>query len=463
MQDWPSFKRVHLMFGLYGRTTQRTYALWSVATLGLYTLVSVLINLSMVGCSGIACLAVGAIGLFIQVPLAAAFIFLLGPPAVRRCRDAGLPPFLGLLVPLLFAIKPTLLLLALLMVTRLPLDPGMASCAALGLVCMLVLCLLPSVQRQNLRRFGWLGIVTVIAAVPALLLLVLRFNYVLPTWPLLSPLLGRGTSWLMANEALVLVIPAIPLLVVAVLHRKPGGPPATNQTAPTELRLPLYRLATLALIVSLVVSLALTPNWGNSTSGMVEMVGAVFGTAILYFAVILAGALALKRRWLSAGILTAIVAALLSPWAYQHWLAMQIDAETDEIVAALPAPTTLATYPTILVVAPGYGLNKYDPPYMPGQTRRIEGKSGEYYAIDDKESDRVPIANLPDRYLLLRRGHGTAYHGPYLRTASHVLSLVADGREQVIAEHYDTDLPPPTLLPVAQRGEWVRGRDVRPT
>ena len=71
------------------------------------------------------------------------------------------------------------------------------------------------------------------------------------------------------------------------------------------------------------------------------------------------------------------------------------------------------------------------------------------------------IDDIPDTYLLLKRGRSSSFAKPKQQYASdggpYELRIVAPGRNDLIAVSYKTFNPRPSLLPILTQTGWYRG------
>lgn len=475
------------MFNFRGRLSPLQYIVWCIVTMGLFVLSVLLFPLLLLwfgkGCAGVngACGAIAlVVAFYVKPPIAIAFLFALVAPAIRRARDAGVSPWLGLFVPLLFLADYQFFLFGAapwsLAFTMGVLGFPLPFHAALGVVSMAALALLPTrpenLPSRHLRPLGAFALgVAALVSLPAMVRFLMLGG--------LSPELLVVLRPVFFLEPYLMVGCGLLLLAAAFAHRvtNDGGAaetprtatPVRNRMAATLDDLPIGSLIIAAFAVAL-VAIAISSGVDMLLFGLFSfsLFAILIPTALVYFLPLLALALFWKRRWRAAALAATVALLPLASWAYDSWQSAELAVRLRSEVAELPPKAAIDTYPSTLVLASSGGLYKGADV---GITRNIRGKPGNYYSTEltvtkngRQRGDTSRIAELPSRYLLLRTGKDSRFYKTEPRTypqpykykdlTPYELVLVTEAGEQFIAARADYFVRQPAMLPVLSFAGW---------
>jgi uncharacterized membrane protein YhaH (DUF805 family) len=452
------------MLGFTEAVSPRDYLIWSAAGAALFAL-TLAVHPQMVG----------AAAAFLRPVAAVLFFVSLIGPAIGRSRDAGLPAWSGLLIPLLFVLDyPFFLSSPASWVFNLTVGGALHSSwpihASAGLLSMLALGLLPtgaaSRDPKRLELFG-----APVAAL-AVILVVLKLGIVLGIRPL-SLADGRLSppDWPISRLQFYLLAALVAgqFATVIALRSTTGR----EVDAPTSTAHPRWRsllpLAAALLLAALAVALASpfepAPHPGAKFPlSAFSPVGTVFSTTALYLLAVFGVVFLRQSRWLVGGSFTLGFVVALGTWSADHLQATEVARE--RALATTRPPASLASYPPILVYAsPTTGQPL---PVIAGITSQITRGGGGYVERilrNGRWSEAMPLSQLPPRYLLLkpRSMDSTSIDSASMGTALSVeLVLVANAQERFVAELHDVSVMRPTWLPVVTTYGWGRA-DIPPT
>ena len=470
------------MFTFTGYLNQRRFAYAAGVRIGLFIASLLAFPFALYGLTiltdcrstGGACGAVGLVGAMAFKPLVAyLFVFSFFGISFRRSRDAGLPAWIGLVIPLLFAVD-----LNNLMVIGAPwslaFSQGIGTSwprfAAQALACVLILCLLPSREPTsgNSFPFGNAGKIAF-----ALGLYISFFNvlsalsrnhdldpYMRPIWMMMPRIFGMAVLYVK------LAFLALMLWIAWTERRQPTLPEARQPTPrPVGIEMPNKKIIWSAIIVSFVVY-ALMVDTGPLLfiSLPINFTTILLPTFLLYLALIWTIVRSTKARTLGSFVLVALAATPFLQWGYSQWKVSQAKVLEAAEVRAIPTIAPGFVPPVLVVdsqesVGPAWGVPqiqrviwKEEYPEKFRQLARSERQSFYPAAV---------IEGVPDTYLLLKRGRSSSFAKPRQQYASdggpYELRIVAPGRNDLIAVSYKTFNPRPSLLPVLTQEGWYRG------
>jgi len=470
------------MFTFTGYLNQRRFAYAAGFRIGLFIASVLAFPFALYGLAiltdcrsvGGACGAVGLVGAMAFKPLVAyLFVFSFLGISLRRSRDAGLPAWIGLVIPLLLAAD-----LNNLMVIGAPwslaFSQGIGTSwprfAVQALACIFILCLLPSCEPTSGASFPF-GNAGKIAFALGLyisffnVLSVLSGNraldpYIRPIWMMMPRIFGMAVLYVkLAFMAL--------MLWIAWNERHQPTPPKAGQptSQPAGIEMPNKEIIWSAVIVTFVVY-ALTVDAGPLfvISLPINFTPILLPTLLLYLALIWTIVRSTKARTLGSFVLVALAASPFLHWGYSRWEVSQAEVREAAEIKAIPtiAPGVV---PPVLVVE---SRESVGPAWAVPQIQRVIWKDGypeKFRQLERSERQSFyPAAvmdGVPDTYLLLKRGRSSSFAKPRQQYATdggpYELRIVAPGRNDLIAVSYKTLNPRPSLLPVLMQTGWYRG------
>ncbi len=439
-------------------------------------------------CGNDTCGVVGLIAAMAFKPLAfVIFVFSFVGITTRRVRDAGVPGWVGLFIPLLLAADYTFLVF-----TGAPWSFGFSAGVLgipvprnllLALVCIAILSMLPSRENEGRNPFGYagwaaLGLGLYIAA-----------SIALGIAAFVATTIAFGTPGAISSIVWILklvggpgqLVPYATVALVAVLawiawqgrgHVMAAPRPA--HTARPGRRLPMMIVGVLAAVLTIVaLQVSLPSEFALPLLMMVQFTTMVLPTFLIYFALLAALYLVATRRNAISVLLLTVALFPFAQWAYAHWTAAQErQVEAAEIAAI---PTTRATrLPTTMVIDSQSAQATRAAWTIPGIERVILHGT---YGSRLMEIDRPPargasppprqVSSLPSEYLLLRIGQSSGFaKNRQLYAAGGgplELRLVDPQSSELIAVWYRTFKPSPPVLPVLTLMGWYRGSNTATT
>ncbi|WP_271894212.1 hypothetical protein [Candidatus Phyllobacterium onerii] len=429
------------MFTFTGYLNQRRFAYAAGLRIGLFVASILAFPFALYGlkfltnCRSVdgTCGAVGLVGAMAFKPLVA-YLFVLSflGISLRRSRDAGLPAWIGLAIPLLLAADLNNLIV-IGAPWSLAFSQGIGTSwprfAVQALACIFILCLLPSREPTSGTSFPF-GNAGKMAF--ALGLYISFFN-------VLSVLSG--------NRALDPYMRPIWMMMP-----RPASKCRTKKIWS-------------AIIVSF-VAYALMVETGPLLliSLPVNLTTILLPTFLLYLALIWTIVRSTKARTIGSFLLVALAASPFLHWGYSRWVVSQAEVREAAEIKAIP---TIAPgfVPPVLVVE---SQESVGPVWAVPQIQRVIWKDGypeKFRQLErSKRQSFYPAAvidGVPDTYLLLKRGRSSSFAKPKQQYASdggpYELRIVAPGRNDLIAVSYKTFNPRPSLLPVLTQTGWYRG------
>jgi uncharacterized membrane protein YhaH (DUF805 family) len=465
------------MFRFYGRIGRKHFALAAVLRIALYAASVVAFPFLLAAlarwtrCGNDTCGALGLVSSMAFKPIVfVLFVFSFVGICVRRSRDAGMPAWIGLVVPLFLAADYTFLAYVMT-----PWSFGFATGvlhlalpyhALIALACVLFLCVLPTrVTPPGTRNpFGVPGLIAIgLGAFVA-------FNAL---WKLLAGLvfgvqvmlaIGRWMWWMHAITPYALAGFAASLCWIAWRERRYQEaqpiPPLPQRREPFASLLALAMVLTL-LVFHMNLPKELQPWW---LASLIQFTSAILPTLALNFVLVLAIWLVITRRRIWTVALLVVAVLPFGHWAYARWAKeLEIARERAE-VASIPA-TRPARLPATLVIdsrsVTGIRAAWALPPLQSVVSRGAYSKLMQFERPGPGASGGPKaIDALPDEYLLLKIGRSSAFAkerqmysaagGPY------ELRLVSGQRDELIAVWYRTYNPEVADVPVLTSIGWSR-------
>lgn len=427
-----------------------------------------------------ACGAVGLVFAMMVKPLVfGLFLLSLIPALAGRLRDIGVTPWLCLFVLLLIAADHAALLAAgapwafAFSIGVLQVDLPIYLFEALALIVVLGI-VPPRDGRVSLRALGWPAWLALALALPVALAALFKqlpvlLSGLLPAimaldW-LLRPVFQFGiyTFWL------------LPVAVAFALWPRAGQTAAAAPTVPKGQRLPLMRLALIALGLAVVATLLVGPG-GFSLTWLIMLPAAtvpiVLPNAALFFAILLAAYLWAKRpSWIPA-VLTVALVVIYGSWGYEQYLRANLNAFDARELAAIETyrPTVM---PRAIVLESTTFLREllergdFDIVAVESKT----GPVGYRYATAEEvppdphggRAKIVPydIAAMPDSYLVLKSWRNSSFYsdahgGRYEGSSPYELRIAEDGSDRLVAVWYQRRMEKLSWLPVLTMMGWKR-------
>ncbi len=414
--------------------------------------------------------ACGAVALttsmFGKPPIVMLFIFSFCGICLRRARDAGLPAAIGLVVPFLLLRDTSFLVLAgahwsFAMVAGVVSVP-VPFALIVSLLCIAVLCLLPSRDRdaEALNPFGKAGYAllalivaaTIDAAIhllrmtPVLLIPSLRIgiNH-LPHVPYVRDYVMYGLLFALAYFSWVsFVTPAPSPLQIAA-------------GVPVRQRKPLAAIGALALVIAIAACRHVSAGQSLVASTL-QRPDALLPTLALYFCLLIAGYLLVVAPSLRSAAFLGLTFLPFVHVGYMRWTAEQAVAKETAEIAAIPRVKNSAL-PTTVLFQPDLSLQPEDLLAVPGVDRVISGVQGSgrglmlYERAEDGTARRMAITNMPERYLHLRVGAASTFGrrqfvSPGLAAGPYELRLLDSGRDDLVDVWYRSFRLVPAFPPV---------------
>jgi uncharacterized membrane protein YhaH (DUF805 family) len=429
---------------------------------------------SITGCRSVggACGAVGLIGSMAFKPIVfVLFDFSFVGICLRRVRDAGMPAWIGLAVPLFFAADYVYLVYA-----GTPWSFGFATGvlylslpyhALLALACIVFLCLLPTrvVPPGTRNPFGAPGLIAfalgaliainAVWKIPAVLLV--GTSVFLPMMRVMWPI-GASIPYVLAGFVAALVF-------IAWRERR------YRETEPLpplpKDREPIASLLALALVLTLFLfhlnlPKELQPWW---LAALLQLTSVILPTLALNFMLVLAIWLVIARR--KAWTVALLVCALLpfAHWGYARWAKELEIARERADVAGAPArrPDRLP----VTIVVDGSSVTGLRAAWAIPQVQSVVSRGAysaklmQFERPEGRQSTAPrPIDALPAEYLLLRVGRSSRFAkerqiyaaagGPF------ELRFVSGERDDLLAVWYRTFNPEVADVPLLTSAGWLR-------
>ena len=283
------------------------------------------------------------------------FLISLVPALMGRFRDIGVTPWLSAFVLTLIVADNGFLLYAgapwsfAFSSGALSIKPPFFLAAAVAL--LVVLAIVPPRQdRVQLRALGWPGLVLLVVVGSASIAAGYRLIWstpslvgmIIPVLRVVGPLVTFGTYALIALP---------PAAAFALWPR--AGQAVAPGPAPGP-RLPLVRLALIAVGLAAGVAVLIPPNGGLGVFAVLLLpasaVRFILPNAVLFFGVLLTGYLWVTRpSWISA-VLTVLLFGIYATWVLQFYLAAHSEELDARDIAAIPVTKPAAVPRAILSV-----------------------------------------------------------------------------------------------------------------
>jgi hypothetical protein len=446
------------------------------------------------GCRGIggACGALGVVVAVAYKPLAAAlFIGSLIGPALRRARDAGLPSFVGVLVPLLFAADFQFLIFAVapwaFAFAAGALSVTAPQFAIVGIISAVALGLLPTDRPRDDRPWSAPERLVAVLGTAVALLAAINAARGIPGLSWLLVLLGPAfrIGHMVAPYLLAAFVVTLAWLVWSAvaapasprISRHPADAQREIRTRPgTGLaNVPIWPPAVVALILTAVAFLAANWNQGLLLLPMIAMslTPIVLPTFLLYFIPAWLGwaALVSQRRFL-----VALLGLSMLPyfhWGYAHWSAYRARVQEAAEISRVPTKALSAGMPSTIVFESRSTTGLRGLITFPGVEHVIS--KGAYFdklmqfdkrGKNGKSHPPVAVSSLPNRYLLLKQGRNSSFAKKTIYAAAGgplELRMVDGVRDDLIALWYRTYHPSPSALPLLATHGWFRGSNTATT
>ncbi len=422
-----------------------------------------------------ACGAVGLVGALVFKPLVfVLFVLSFLGISVRRTRDAGIPAWVGLLVPALFAAEYKFLMVfgtswAFAFSTGV-LRLSFPIFAVLALVCIAVLCVLPPRGSPASRNPNSGGLIAVglgfyVVAFAALVLMndasesgsgfLASLLDVSTLWSAAKPI-----SWAMIGVAVVLAgIAGRDGSRIAAGPEQIAGEPAQLRPVPKRI---LVVIASVATLIAFKLSLSAEASALGWLTFLTHLTFVILPTLALYSFLAIAAFVAAARRTTRAWALLALAFLPFAHWGYAHWMkAAQHDREAAEIAAIATAPAPHLP-PTIVVESSHVPEVKAVLSVSGIQHVIAKGAYGQNRLMQFDRDARSPraVQTLPEEYLLLKVGRSSSfaksrqiYHGA---GGPLELRFIGPQRDDLVAVWYRAFNPGPSATPLLTSYGWFR-------
>jgi uncharacterized membrane protein YhaH (DUF805 family) len=468
------------MFSFYGRLGRKAFlwasglrvALFVASIVGFPFFLQAIATLSNCRSVGGACGAVGLVGSAAYKPLVfALFVFSFVGLSMRRARDAGIPGWAGLLVPLLFLADQTFLVYA-----GTPWSFGFANgvlwmtpprYTLLALVCIAALGALPSRAPSGGNPFGPVGWVAF-----ALALFVGAFaSWVsfasLPAALPLSVSVAPVLRWPSLLLPYAMVAFAALLAWIAWRERNHVADPTQAPVVPASHgTLPVKTLLILSLVVAVATFRAVEPTMWPLLL-VVQSTTMLLPTLLMYFALFAALFLVATRPRAVSFAFLALAALPFAHWAYSQSVTAQVIAREEAEIAAI-ATSQAPRIPATFVFDSQHSSGMRAAWNLPGVQHVIAKGSHTARLVQfDRTVDRrtSPVSRtidaLPSEYLVLKVGRSSSFAKPrqVYATAGGPLELrYVDGeRDVLVGVWYRAYNPPPSRVPLLTTMGWFRG------
>ena len=466
------------MFGFDGYLNRKQYAWAALHRLGLFAAsvlgFPILIQAlkSAVQCGHDTCAAVGLVGAMAFKPLAfTLFAISFAGVSMRRTRDAGVPGWIGLFIPLLLLGD-----YAFFIYSAAPWSFAFSAgqigipaprFALLALSCIAVLCILPPRDGNGQNPFGHVGWLAFGLGMFVALFALLSFATYFPG--LLVAPVGRGLYF--GNQIISYAMAALFAALVWIVWQERGNGtigsrPATEFTV--HYRLPTLKLAAFAAAITLgAISLSITNSLSIPLVIAAQFTTIVLPTFLVYFCLSVALYLLLTKRTWNSVLIFSIAMLPIAHWAYAHWsTALDHMHEADQIAAI--STMRAERVPATMVIDSAHVTATRAAWTIPGiQHVILRGAYGSHLMqfVRPRPNDRLQepneITSLPDEYLLLQIGGTSSFtkdRQMYAASGGPLeLRLVDPSRNDLIAVWYRTYNPSPSLFPVLTGHGWFRG------
>ena len=435
---------------------------------------------------GDACGALGLVAAMAYKPFVAyLFIFSMISVSVRRARDAGLPSWSGLAVPLLLAADKDYLTLYgapwYLAFSRGMMYPYWPQFVVEALCGITLLCIMPSATptpgtRNPFGRAGQLALLLGIVIAFFDVLSILLRNHDLANF--LRPIIATVRPvW----AAVPFIKAALVVIIIWMAFRRgstqeqPGQRPL--EAGVVYRQMPNAGIAWLAAAIAFAAYVSSVESTPFFIAFPAQFTPIFLPTFALYFALIWTGTRYYHRRTVGSLLMVACSAAPFIHWGYTQWAVSEAHAREISDIAKIPTAKLGAPVPTVLLLddsggdvasasallaAPQFNRVIWKEGLTPTSTKLYEVCKGEPCTHGPFQAPNM-VEELPDSYLLLKvrrsssfakdRQAYAALGGPY------ELRLVAPARNDLIAVSYRILNPRPSFAPVLTDSGWYSGRE----
>jgi len=469
------------MFEFYGVLARRRFLLAAALRIALFLASVVAFPHFLVAVAAVtdchriggACGAVGVITAMAYKPLAfVLFVFSFIGISLRRTRDIGVPGWIGMFIPLLFAADQTFFTMAgapgslpLLMGARAP------SYALLGLACTAALCALPARDDGSGNPFGRAGQIAfalgLFVAAHAILAIVSSFpaaREVVSAARALLSTIGVLLPYAMVSLVALLAWIAWRERDHTIVTRARVRPRAAGVPTATAPDLPIRSLLAAALGLTIVTSALVLPFWPIAL--LTQSTTIIVPTFLMYLCVVSALFVVVQRRSVAAFTLLALSLVPFAYWGYAHWATAKENEREAAEVAAIPTTRLARIPPTIVVESPQVRGVRASWKIAGIESVIQKGAYGSKLMQFDRPVDRRParpraVEAPPDEHLLLKIGRSSSFakrQRNYGTTGGPLeLRFVNPQRDELVAVWYRSFNPPPARLPLLTTSGWFRG------
>jgi uncharacterized membrane protein YhaH (DUF805 family) len=479
------------MFTFHGYMGRQQFLLASALRIGLFLativgfpfLVRALATASR--CSADTCGALGLVTAVAVKPLAfIVFVFSFVGISVRRARDAGVPGWIGLFIPLLFALDHNFFVFAgapwSFAFSAGALHVSGPRHAPLALACIVALCVLPSRRDGPGSRnpFGYAGLAAfglgLVIAVIGVIASAMSTPAVMVAWRPLIRVVAPHLAAIMTYVPYLMVCLTVLLAWivwrgfghVAVVPQSSLPEPAAQSDIPTK------KLAALAFALAIVAFAAVMQSQHGAGLFWVglftQLTPIILPTALLYFCLMLTAFLVVKRRTVTSVVLLVLAILPFAHWAYADRVTSTAQRQEAAEIAAIPT-TPAARVPAAMVIefrsTPDlraiWSVKGIEHVILVGSFGRTKLQQFDRPPARGRQAPPREVASLPYEYLLLRSGTAShfAKRGHIYGPAGGPLELrfVDMERSELVGIWYRSFNPRPAFPPLLTMAGWFRG------
>lgn len=435
---------------------------------------------------GGACFALAYAGAATGKPLIAyLFIFSFIGISIRRARDAGLPFWIGLCIPvLLIADLDSLFLLG---------GPwpklftqGLAGIGwprfILQAFCFaIVLAILrpraPAPGRMNpFGRAGQIAFALGIFIAFFNLLSALLSHWETYLWllPIIKPLYLRPgwIAWPYAQAALL----GLMLWIAWKDRNRPEDTDSGQSSALGDsIEMPNKKIAWVAAAVTICAYFAASrseyPGYPSLMLLLANFASVAVPTFLIYAALIWTGVRWFKQSSYRSTAMLVLALVPFALWGYSRWSVSQADAREAAEIKAIPT-TAVAAIPSVLVYDSDYDFAGPAAWSVPEIQRVVwkEALGSQFRQLDRPSGQKMtPFASkhfdgVPETYLLLKMGRKSQFADAKKQYAGadgpFELRLISPGHDDLVAVTYKTLNPSPSIPPVLTSNGWYRAANI---
>jgi uncharacterized membrane protein YhaH (DUF805 family) len=391
--------------------------------------------------------------------------------SVRRARDAGLSPWVGVFAPAVAWVDNQAIgAVGIQLISRLTNPLGGASSfwtpppyATLAVALVMILSFVPSRPgRIPLRALGSMAIAVIVLAGAVAVIALADVAFSSLDFATMAALAGgmRVLTFILPFAMGALIVTS-GLLTLRLRKTADRDLPLADQP---ELHVPVFILGLAAAAISMVfLALGWPDPFDQFPFGVVMGVSAAgLPTFALVFGLLIALFLAIRSPSLGTAVFAIAMLTPFAGFAYQHLVAGTTHAADEAAVAALPR-IALTRYPAVAVVegeSGRYVRDLLDHPTIEAVivkdgetlTRHVLKASG-------RGTDRLEIAGLPGSYLRVLAGRDSAFDQDgvaYELNTPFEIRYISPDRDDLIAAWYRTRVVAPTAWPVLTLSGWAR-------